>query len=875
MRRPVLPGLAFALLAIFPLRAWGQQGSVQASGAVQAITGDTQRIAGQTRFEPDFGIVWLQPGARFGIFQLEARGARRHDQLHPGRLFVSLRELKYRGVSWAIEAGDTHFTPAIGDYKFSNLFTPAITFNGASITGRTQRTTVAAVAGRTSAWRNIFGTDPETLNQTIGSIRVAHRWNDRVEMSARGSRVRTSDLREFGFSIAGSDQAGGGMRVWVTPSLQAAFDASIVSYRREGSPARERDASAVAGVSWLHGRGWLQVNASRFSPGDFPALNTPLPDREGVFAAGEYNLLSRLRIFGGGESFRSNLEPEAALLSAHAPPQASGTREFGGVRLRLAGSSMLTLRGEHGGRVARPLRTGIGSDSDTGSWTAEWQVAAGPFTSFTRYSHRDNVDRKTGAGTYTQHDASLQLFATVSRRSQLFATAIATRNELAGSGGSTYWQLGGGGQVQTPRRDLYLRSEITISRNVDMVSQSFVPRESMVLGLNGQLTRNVSVAFNVQVDRAPMTFETGSPWLTRSTLRVSRIMPTGSAYMSSAAATSEGVAGRGSGSVTGTVYADWNGNGTFDPSDQLLEGIPVRVGDGQLSTTGRDGQFAFLNVPTGTREVGLDTGSLPIDFDPPEIARIEVQIARGVPRRVSFPLIPLGSITGRVLSDANNNGRADATDEPLSGGIVILDGGARSEQVRSGRFRFDAVRGGTRTVTLLLESLPEGAVIRGDAEVKAALTRGSMTADLAFLVSVEKRPEIRRVFPPKGGTRAASRPGERNSAERSARPAAGTKGAPPAASNTNVRPDPAALPAPVSRRFAVQVAAFHDPDTTAALMKELKSAGLKAYVSHPGPADPAPYRIRVGPFTTRAAADKAMAEIEKRRGQKVWVVRER
>ena len=863
MRRPGLPGLILTVVAGLPAAAGAQQGSVQASASVQAVTGDASRLAGQHRLEPDVGVTWLQPGSRVGLFQLEARAGRRNDRLHAGRLFASIRELKLGGITWAVEAGDTHFTPAIGEYRFTNLFTPAVAFSGAAVSARTSTTTVAFTAGRTTAWRNIFGTDPQTLNQTLGTLRVTHRRSDRLHVSARASRVRTSDLAEFGYSIAASDQAGGGMRLWVTPELQASGDASFVSYVRKGTGLRERDGSVMAGVSWLHARGWLQVNGSRFSPGDFPALNTPLPDREGLFTAGEYDLVPRLRLFAGWEAFRSNLRPASAVLQPEPAPQASGTRAFGGGRLRLTDRSTLTVRGEHGGRVSRPLRTGIGSDSDTGFWTAEWQASAGPFTSFTRYARRENVERVHGVGSYNQHDASVQLFSTLKRRTQLFASAVATRNELP-DGGSTYWQFGGGGQFQTPRRDLYVRGEFTLSRNIDLLSRAFVPRESLGVGLNGQLTRNTSVAVNVQVDRAPLGPGGGNPWLTRSILRVNRMLPTGSAYMSSGVATTEATPGRGGGAITGTVYADWNGNGVFDAGDQLLEGIPVRVGAAQLATTGRDGQFAFLNVPTGTSAVGLDTGSLPIDFDPPEIARIELQVARGTSQRVSFPLVPLGAITGRVLRDANGNGRADAADEPIPGAVVVLDGGARSEQTRNGAFRFDAVRHGHHRVKLLTESLPHGAVVTGAIEVAAALGREAMTAEVGFLVSVERRPEIRRVFPPPA-------PPQRG------RPRPAAPATEPARRDTPAaaRPPEKAKAATASRRYAVQVAALHDPDATVELLKALQAEGLAAYVSHPGPADPAPYRIRVGPFTSRAAADRAVADIEQRRGQKVWVVRER
>ena len=150
-------GLAAAVLASSGNLCYAQQGSVQLSAAVQGVTGDPQRLAGQAQLEPDFGVSWLQPGARFGVFQIEVRGARRGSDLHTGRMYGALRDLKFANVAWTLEAGDAYFAPGLGDYRFANLFTPAVTFNGASVTGRTSRSTLVVAAGKTTAWRNIFG----------------------------------------------------------------------------------------------------------------------------------------------------------------------------------------------------------------------------------------------------------------------------------------------------------------------------------------------------------------------------------------------------------------------------------------------------------------------------------------------------------------------------------------------------------------------------------------------------------------------------------------------------------------------------------------------------------------------------------------------
>src|SRR5687768_5749510 len=156
--------------------------------------------------------------------------------------------------------------PGLAEYGFSNLTTPSVTFSG-----------------RATAWQNIFGTDPDTMAQTLGMVRGSCKPWDRLEVLGRVSRIRTSGLREFTFTIADGKQAGGGVRVTVMPALQLVADGSFVQYRRLDSNTQINDGSYLVGASVLLPKGWVQVNRSRFSPGEFPAMNDPLHDRETAF----------------------------------------------------------------------------------------------------------------------------------------------------------------------------------------------------------------------------------------------------------------------------------------------------------------------------------------------------------------------------------------------------------------------------------------------------------------------------------------------------------------------------------------------------------------------------------------------------------------
>ncbi len=327
---------------------------------------------------------------------------------------------------------------------------------------------------------------------------------------------------------------------------------------------------------------------------------------------------------------------------------------------------------------------------------------------------------------------------------------------------------------------------------------------------------------------------------------------------------SEGRPSRGTGSVLGSVFADWNGNGLPDAGEDALSGIPVRLGNATYVTTSHDGQFSFLNVPSGALNVGLDVKALPVDFDPPAAADLVLELSRGETRRVAFALVPLGGIRGRVVEDANRNGRADPDEAGVEGAVLTLDGGSRSELARKGAFRFDAVRSGDHRVELLKESLPEGAIVAGGNDRSVSITREHPQNDLTYLVVIEKRPEVRKVFPPRIG---ASGPGRGNNGTPGAKPA--VPSAAPGRTGRNAVSGPASSDAGL---FTIQVAALSDSSRAHRLVDGLKDSGFDAYLVEPGTADPhGPYRVRVGRYGSREVALMTVTRLEAQMGSKPWL----
>jgi cell division septation protein DedD len=144
-----------------------------------------------------------------------------------------------------------------------------------------------------------------------------------------------------------------------------------------------------------------------------------------------------------------------------------------------------------------------------------------------------------------------------------------------------------------------------------------------------------------------------------------------------------------------------------------------------------------------------------------------------------------------------------------------------------------------------------------------------MAIDLPFLVSVETRAEIRKVFPLKTAAAPRTVPGSRVAGRAPVVP----RLPPPSSSRPAVTAP--AVTAPAATAFVLQVAAFDDPARAREMVGALQGKGLPAYLVAPPPGSPnAPYRVRIGEYATREEAVKAAASVGKVVGEKPWVTRD-
>ena len=130
-------------------------------------------------------------------------------------------------------------------------------------------------------------------------------------------------------------------------------------------------------------------------------------------------------------------------------------------------------------------------------------------------------------------------------------------------------------------------------------------------------------------------------------------------------------------SLSGTVYADVNGNGLRDAGEPGLAGVTALLDSGpgsatQTAVTAADGSYTFASVPAGpatvtvlpaagTSAVGATTSTVTVT------AADSAATAGGIGLRTS------GQAAGTVFTDLNGNGKQDASEPGYAGATVSLD----------------------------------------------------------------------------------------------------------------------------------------------------------------------------------------------------------
>jgi hypothetical protein len=276
-----------------------------------------------------------------------------------------------------------------------------------------------------------------------------------------------------------------------------------------------------------------------------------------------------------------------------------------------------------------------------------------------------------------------------------------------------------------------------------------------------------------------------------------------------------------------------------------LAGVLVHIVNADSRTTVRtsdDGTFAGEGLPAGDYDVSIDAGSVPAGYPVDALAPQRVRVEPGVPGRARFVLRPYRSVAGRARLFDRETGKYMAL---VGATVELLPLGRHSVTDAGGQYAFRNLPAGEYTIVarhdgrefVAAVNVPDGPAFVKDVDlaVVPAASAGSLHG-----AAGERRP----VSAPAGQERA--QPDEGSSA----------------------RTDASAA---FRSEFTIQVAESTSARHARAMVDELKHAGHAAYVERTGFGANAPYRVRVGHFSTLADATRSARTLEKALGWQMSV----
>ncbi len=197
-------------------------------------------------------------------------------------------------------------------------------------------------------------------------------------------------------------------------------------------------------------------------------------------------------------------------------------------------------------------------------------------------------------------------------------------------------------------------------------------------------------------------------------------------------------------SLSGSVFADINGNASRDVGEPGLGGVAVILSAGsgefatQNATTAADGTYSFANVPVGKSNVTV----LPAQGTSAVGATMNVVTVAAGDASVVAPAIGLrtsGRASGVVFTDLNGNGKQDATEPGYAGATVSLDlnvDGTSEFTTTStdgtGAFAFNNLPDGVHKLTV---ATPLNSKVTTVASSLISITNGSVATP--FLIGIQ------------------------------------------------------------------------------------------------------------------------------------------
>ncbi len=158
------------------------------------------------------------------------------------------------------------------------------------------------------------------------------------------------------------------------------------------------------------------------------------------------------------------------------------------------------------------------------------------------------------------------------------------------------------------------------------------------------------------------------------------------------------------GKISGYVYKDKNGDGLYNPSEQGIKNVKVKVGDNH-ATTDENGYYT-MDVKAKSVLVAPQSDTIPAGTVFSTATGQEINVKQWRNTKVDFGLNSQTGIYGLVFVDKNENNVPDETDQFVKGARIIVDKKQSSVSDAQGAFYFRDIAAGEHVLTIDINSLP-------------------------------------------------------------------------------------------------------------------------------------------------------------------------
>ncbi|MBV9073091.1 MAG: hypothetical protein JOZ10_05610 [Acidobacteria bacterium] len=170
--------------------------------------------------------------------------------------------------------------------------------------------------------------------------------------------------------------------------------------------------------------------------------------------------------------------------------------------------------------------------------------------------------------------------------------------------------------------------------------------------------------------------------------------------------------------IEGRVFRDNNINGAFNNGEPGLEGIEVRLDNGEVTTTDTDGRYKFNSVSADQHQVSVDLMQFkePVRMTTPSEASVDV-IQKHI-AVADFGILDFARVMGTVYNDLRFDNRRQPDSKGVQGIEVLLDNGKnvrRMQTAGAGDFELDNVPPGDYKLSIEANSLPANYAAPGEA----------------------------------------------------------------------------------------------------------------------------------------------------------------